>query len=408
MSQPVARPIVAIACGGTGGHLFPGIAVGRALRARGADVTLLISRKEIDQLATRGAGDFPTVALPAVGWNGRNPLAFLLGFGRAWRAVRAAFRRQRPHAVLAMGGFTSAPPVLAGRARGAATFLHEANTIPGRANRWLARRVDEAFVFFPAAAARLGRPAARVVGMPVREEFVPRDPAGARAALGLDPARPVLLVMGGSQGARGINDLMLRSVARLSAAVPRLQFLHLAGMADQARLRDAYRAAGVSAAVYGFLAEMDLALAAATVAVSRAGAGALAELAALRLPAVLIPYPAAADDHQRHNARAFVESGAARCLEQAGATPEQLAAAVSELAGNAAVRAAVQAALARWHSPAAAGIMADCILDRVGLVPAAGAGARAASGTEFIRRPAAPPPRRPGADGATLPLTVNA
>jgi UDP-N-acetylglucosamine--N-acetylmuramyl-(pentapeptide) pyrophosphoryl-undecaprenol N-acetylglucosamine transferase len=385
MNRPAARPIVAIACGGTGGHLFPGIAVGRALRARGADVTLLISRKEIDQLALRGVKDFTSVALPAVGLSGRNYPAFALGFARAWLAARATFRRQRPHAVLAMGGFTSAPPVLAGRACRAATFLHEGNSIPGRANRWLSRRVDEAFFYFPGAVPRLGCPHARVVGMPVRAEFAPREPLGARASLGLDPAREVLLVMGGSQGATGVNDLVLRSLPQLLSAVPGLQILHLAGAADQPRLREAYQAAGVTAAVHAFLAEMDIALAAATAAVSRAGAGSLAELAATRLPAVLIPYPAAADDHQRHNALAFTETGAAWMLDQSAATPEQLVAHVRRLCHDQTARSAMREALSKWHSPDAAETMADRILERVQL--AQRTIARGESGTAFIQHP---------------------
>jgi UDP-N-acetylglucosamine--N-acetylmuramyl-(pentapeptide) pyrophosphoryl-undecaprenol N-acetylglucosamine transferase len=385
MNRSAARPIVAIACGGTGGHLFPGLAVGRALRARGADVTLLVSRKEIDQLALRGVKDFATVALPAVGLSGRNFFRFAFGFAQAWLGARATFRRQRPHAVLAMGGFTSAPPILAGRACGAATFLHEGNSIPGRANRWLARRVDEAFVYFPGAVPRFGCPRARVVGMPVRAEFAPREPLGARASLGLDPARPVLLVMGGSQGATGVNDLVLRALPQLPAAVPGLQILHLAGSADQMRLREAYRAAGVTAAVHAFLAEMDIALAAATAAVSRAGAGSLAELAATRLPAVLIPYPAAADDHQRHNALAFAETGAAWMLEQARATPEQLVELVRRLCNDQTARVAMKEALAQWHSPEAAETMAGRILEQIQL--AQPTVARGEHGTAFIQRP---------------------
>jgi UDP-N-acetylglucosamine--N-acetylmuramyl-(pentapeptide) pyrophosphoryl-undecaprenol N-acetylglucosamine transferase len=123
---------VAIACGGTGGHLFPGLAVGHELVARGCDVSLLISPKDVDQQAVRGvAGEFNLVTLPAVGLTGRRVLKFAAASLRSYRAARTAFRPRPPQAVLAMGGFTSAPPILAGKRSGAVTFLHESNTIPG-------------------------------------------------------------------------------------------------------------------------------------------------------------------------------------------------------------------------------------------------------------------------------------
>src|ERR1051325_1087112 len=166
MERASARPFVAIACGGTGGHLFPGVAVGEALLARGVDVTLLISPKEVDQQAVKSARGMGVATLPAVGLSGWNLFKFLRGAWRSFRAAQKLFHERRPQAVLALGGFTSAPPVYAARRLGAATFLHESNTIPGRANRWLARFVDEAFVYFPEAAERLYSPRIRVVGMP--------------------------------------------------------------------------------------------------------------------------------------------------------------------------------------------------------------------------------------------------
>jgi len=370
MARTNSRPLVAIACGGTGGHFFPGVAVGEALVGRGVDVTLLISPKEIDQQAVKTARGMGVATLPAVGLSGRNYFGFVRGAWCSYRAAKKIFRARAPKAVLAMGGFTSAPPVLAGRRFGAATFLHESNTIPGRANRWLARVVDEAFVHFPETAARLPHRNVQVVGTPVRPQFQLRDPAPARRTRGLDPDRPTLLVMGGSQGASGVNDLVLRSLPKLIAALPGLQFIHLTGARDASRVQAAYDDAKVSAAVYPFLAEIDVAMTAATVAISRAGASSLAETAAMLLPSILIPYPAAADDHQRHNALAFAESGAARVLEQATATPEQLVAHVVELVRDSAHRAAMQAALAPWYRPDAAERIASRILQRIGVAQA--------------------------------------
>jgi UDP-N-acetylglucosamine--N-acetylmuramyl-(pentapeptide) pyrophosphoryl-undecaprenol N-acetylglucosamine transferase len=361
--------LVAIACGGTGGHLFPGLAVGEQLLERGCDVTLLISPKEVDQQAVRSVRDMNVETLPAVAY-GRGQLArFLSGFVQSYRAARQLFRNRPPQAVLAMGGFTSAPPVLAGRAAGAATFLHESNTIPGKANRWLAHVVTQAFVGFPGAAARLHHPDILHTGTPVRPQFQPGDAGAARMALGLDARRPVLLVMGGSQGASGVNDLVLSALPALATARPDLQYLHLTGPADVDKVQQAYARLGLRAVVRPFLSEMELALGAATVAVSRAGASSLAELAVMRLPAVLIPYPAAADDHQRHNAEAFAADGAALVLGQRSASGADLAAQVGRLVTDDAARAAMARALERWDVPDAAARIAErivCTMEALG------------------------------------------
>jgi UDP-N-acetylglucosamine--N-acetylmuramyl-(pentapeptide) pyrophosphoryl-undecaprenol N-acetylglucosamine transferase len=370
MQCAAAKPLVAIACGGTGGHLFPGLAVGEALQARGADVMLLISPKEVDQQAARAARGMQVETLPAVASGRGRMLEFLRGCLASHRAARRLFRTRPPRAVLAMGGFIGAPPVWAGRRVRAKTFLHESNTIPGKANRGLAHFVDEAYVYFPQTVGRLWNPRIVEVGMPVRPQFAPMDPASPRQALGLDARRPVLLVMGGSQGASGINDLVTRSLERLAAALPALQFIHLTGVNDTDKVRSAYATAGTRAVVRPFLTEMELAMGAATVALSRSGASSLAETAAMRLPSILVPLPTAADDHQRHNALAFVRTGAARLLEQPGATPGRLAELVGELVANEPARCAMQSALAQWHFPAAAGKIADRILFAIGAAEA--------------------------------------
>ncbi len=368
MSSAPPKPLVAIACGGTGGHLFPGLAVGEALQSRGVDVTLLISPKEVDQQAAKVAKAMTVVTLPAVALDRGARLEFFLRGWQSYRAVSQLFHARPPQAVLAMGGFTSAPPVLAARKFRAATFLHEANTIPGRANRWLAHFVDAAFVYFAETSARLRHPRICRTGMPVRSQFTPSRPGGTaacRLALGLLPHRPVLLVMGGSQGASAINDWAAQILPQLAAAAPELQFLHLTGPKDAEKIQAACAAHKLKAVVRPFLAEMELALGAATVAVSRAGASTLAELAALRVPAILIPYPAAADNHQFFNARAFTQTGAARMLEPRSATADQLAAEILQLLNDPARRAALSAALAQWHSPDAAVRVAERILSVV-------------------------------------------
>lgn len=402
MTHPNA-PLIAIACGGTGGHLFPGLAVAEQLVKRGCAVTLVISPKEIDQQAVksalqRRAADQFTAAppssagieiltLPAVGLQNRNYFSFGASFLKSLLTARKAFRRNKPSAALAMGGFTSAPPIFAARQFGAKTFLHESNTIPGRANRWLSRFVDQCFVGFPQAGGRLRNRSVVVTGTPIRPQFQPRDAAACRSALGLEPDRPTVLVMGGSQGASGINDLMTRSLDALnsaggpgSSASP--QFFHLAGPADAEKVRQAYAQKNLRAVVHPFFGEMELALGAATVAVSRSGASSLAELAAMRLPSVLVPFPAATDNHQFFNAKAFEETGAARLLEQKTAAPEALARMILELARDVAERERMQTALAQWHAPQAAEEIAETMLQVIAQeTESANVNPRAAGGT---------------------------
>jgi UDP-N-acetylglucosamine--N-acetylmuramyl-(pentapeptide) pyrophosphoryl-undecaprenol N-acetylglucosamine transferase len=360
-----SKPLVVIACGGTGGHLFPGVAVGEQLLLRGCDVTLLVSPKEVDQHAVTSALGMKVATLPAVGMTRGKLLQFAAGFWNSYRAAKQLFRERPPQAVLAMGGFTSAPPVLAGRACGAATFLHESNTIPGKANRWLAHFVDQAFVGFPTAAGRLHHTNILCTGTPVRPQFQPAEPDSCRMALGLAPERPVMLVMGGSQGAHGINDLVLQALPALLKASPELQFIHLTGPSDVVKVQSGYDALKAKAVVRPFLTEMELALGAANVSVSRAGASSLAELAAMQLPSILVPYPTAADNHQLHNANAFVETGAALLLEQKGATGETLASLVLRLLKDKPVHTAMSKALDRWHHANAAELIAERMITRM-------------------------------------------
>jgi UDP-N-acetylglucosamine--N-acetylmuramyl-(pentapeptide) pyrophosphoryl-undecaprenol N-acetylglucosamine transferase len=367
MQTPTTKPMVAIACGGTGGHLFPGVAVAEQLMIRGAAVTLLISPKEVEQQAVKTLRGVGVVTLPAVGLTRGGLLSFAGGFFRSFRQSRALFREKPPAAVLAMGGFTSAPPLLAGRWAGAKTYLHESNTIPGRANRWLAHWVDDAFVYFHETSGRLSLPRVHVTGMPVRPQFDAMDPAAARMTLGLRPEKPTLLVMGGSQGASGINQLVTRALPMLKESLPNWQFIHLTGANDVEAVKKSYADAGVPAMVRPFLSEMEFALGAATLCVSRSGASSLAEIAALRVPSVLVPYPTAADDHQRFNALAFVETGAAWMLDQQRTLPEQLAAMLARLASDEAAREAAKNALAQWHFPNAAEAVAEFIGLEIGL-----------------------------------------
>jgi UDP-N-acetylglucosamine--N-acetylmuramyl-(pentapeptide) pyrophosphoryl-undecaprenol N-acetylglucosamine transferase len=370
-SLETQSPFVAIACGGTGGHLFPGLAVAGQLRQRGCDVALLISPKDIDQQAVKSAHGMEIFTLPAVGLQNKNYFSFAGSFVKSLFAARKIFRRRRPDAVLAMGGFTGAPPVWVGKDLGAKTFLHESNTVPGRANRILSRFVDGAFVGFPETAARLKTRKVTTTGTPVRVEFQPRDAAACRAALGLEPDRPTILVVGGSQGAHGLNEMILSALPLLAGK--NWQWLHLTGANDFEKVKAAHVAREIKAVVKPFFAKMDLALGAATAAVSRAGASSLAEIAAMRLPALLVPFPASADNHQFFNAAAFEKTGAALLLEQKNSTPEKVAAILAGLVKDETARSKMQSALAQWHAPKAAEQIAEIMLAAIARQPAAAA-----------------------------------
>jgi UDP-N-acetylglucosamine--N-acetylmuramyl-(pentapeptide) pyrophosphoryl-undecaprenol N-acetylglucosamine transferase len=371
MSRSSTNPHIAIACGGTGGHLFPGLAVAEVLQQWDCKLTLLVSSKEVDQEAVKAAIGMQVMALPAVGLQRGQRMRFLHGSWSSYRLCRASFEKAPPTAVLGMGGFTSAPPVLAGKAMGARTFLHESNSIPGRANRWLAPWVDEIFVGFPMAARRFSSQSVRLTGTPVRSQFRESDVASCRISVGLQPNAPVLLIMGGSQGASGINALVQKAIPILAQSAPELQFLHLTGPADHQQVQAAYLQAKRRATVRPFLSEIEFALGAATIAVTRAGASSLAELAATRVPSLLIPYPHAADNHQFFNAQAFVQSNAAGMLEQHEATPESFASTIVGWLRDPARIGGMKAALASWHYPKAALDIATAMFDRLGLaVPA--------------------------------------
>lgn len=354
---------MAIACGGTGGHLFPGMAVAGALRELGFDCALLVSEKEIDHRALEGQNDFLVHTLPSVGLAGMSFVGFLNGFLKSFKTMRGWCRAYRPCAVLAMGGFTSTAPLLAGRFAGVPTFVHEANAFPGKANRWFAPWVDLAFTGFESASLRLASQFVRVTGTPVRSLFRPIDPAAARLALGLAPQRPVLLITGGSQGARGLNRAVLNWLPQAVRLVPGMQVLHLTGSLDFEETRSRYAALGVMATVKPFLTEMDLALGAATLAISRAGASSSAEYAAMHVPTILVPYPAAADDHQSFNAAEYERTGAAVVVREADLGKASTLELVVDLMTHPERRASLADAMGAWHSSNAARHIATAMKD---------------------------------------------
>ncbi|MBJ7258099.1 MAG: undecaprenyldiphospho-muramoylpentapeptide beta-N-acetylglucosaminyltransferase [Chthoniobacterales bacterium] len=318
-----------VACGGTGGHLFPGLAVAEELRAGGHEILLLVSEKTIDERALRAFPGMPRESLPSVGLSSAlSPavLKFAQRMVASYRKCAGIFGRFRPDAVLGMGGFTSIAPLAAARRRGIPAYLHESNAVPGKAIRLGARFCREVLLGFEDCARHFPGRAVRVTGTPIRSELVVDVPAKARArrVLGLGPDDRTLLVMGGSQGAAGINARMAEAAQHLRGSG--MQIIHLSGEQDAGKVRAAYRDAGLAAVVLPFCDRMQDAYAAADLAVSRSGAASLTELSWFGIPSILIPYPHAAEDHQTLNARIFERAGAARVLPENEATGDSLAA----------------------------------------------------------------------------------
>jgi len=281
-----------IACGGTGGHLFPGLAVAEVLRARGHEVLLFISEKEIDSRALTGRDEFRFERLPTIGL----PSPFspaILGFARRFNEslsrCRAIYRTFKPQVILGMGGFTSTAPVMAGRMRGVPAFVHESNAVPGKANRLTSRMVRAVLLGFKECAVFFPKVKTEVTGTPIRAALKPIDQRWARQKLGLQESLPTLLVMGGSQGATGINQAVIKALPSLHD-VP-WQVIHLSGERDERLVADNYRRENIPAYVAAFHHQMEEVYSAADFTVARAGAASLAELAAFALPAVLIPFP---------------------------------------------------------------------------------------------------------------------
>lgn len=311
-----ATPSIFFAGGGSGGHLSPGLAIDERLReiAPRAESIFLCSNRAIDATMLGEAG-VQFIPLPAMPPSPR-PLGFLK-FLRAFRASKRQamriMRENRTTHVVALGGFVAAPVVKAARSMGVPVLLVNLDAPPGKANRWMAKRSTR--VVSAIELPMLPGFASEVVGMPIRRRaLAPAPPAECRLRLGLASEVPVLLVTGASQGATSVNELMIELAANQADLFDGWQILHLAGGGGGADepLRVVYAAANLNATVLPFLHEMGLAWGAADLAISRAGANSVAEVAANAVPTLFLPYPYHHDMHQRHNAQPLVDAGAAR------------------------------------------------------------------------------------------------
>jgi len=317
----VQRTILIMA-GGTGGHIFPGLAVAEEMVSRGWRVVWMGARTGMEAtLVPKHGYDMAWVAFAGVRGKGLRrllllPAELLVAF---WQALRE-IRRIRPDVVLGMGGYISFPGGMMASLLGRPLVVHEQNAIAGATSRLLARIADRVLTTVPGAFG--SRTKAEVTGNPVRRELARLAPPAARfAGRG---SRLALTVVGGSLGAKALNETVPRALALIEPA-ERPQVLHQAGRQHVDALRAAYAEAGVEAEVVAFVEDMAGRLAQSDLVVCRAGATTLAELACVGVGSVLVPFPFAVDDHQTHNARFLAEAGAARLVPQSELTPEHLA-----------------------------------------------------------------------------------
>ncbi len=345
-----------IAGGGTGGHLYPGMAVAEEVLSRpGGDVLFVGTARGIEARVVPAAG-YNLQRLSVSALKGAGPLGIARGLSKLPLALAEAhgvLRRFRPDVVLGVGGYASGPLMLAAALSRYPTAISEQNSVPGLTNRFLGRMADVIFLAFEDARARFGNARIHMTGNPVRRRFLETSTATGAMTPGDEPT---LLVVGGSQGARAVNDLMLATMKLFAqrGRVPRV--VHQTGSADAERCVQCYRAAGVAdrVSVAAFLEDMPRAYHEASLVVGRAGALTLAELAIVSKPAVLIPLPTAADNHQRRNADEFARAGAAVVLEQGTTTAAQLADTLTALLADHERLSTMATAMAAFARPRAA------------------------------------------------------
>jgi UDP-N-acetylglucosamine--N-acetylmuramyl-(pentapeptide) pyrophosphoryl-undecaprenol N-acetylglucosamine transferase len=360
-------PLVVVAAGGTGGHLFPAQALSSVLASRGITVDLAT-----DERATRYGGDFParqTHLIPSATFRGSGPVAVAQTLAALGRGTAAAFNllgRLRPAAVIGFGGYPTVPPVAAAALRRIPTIIHEQNGVMGRANRLLAPFVTAIATGFPGALAGKQSLAAKAhhTGNPIRAAVL--DAANVSYAPPAETFR--LLAFGGSQGARIMADIVPPAVEALAPDLrARLMVVQQAREEDVERVQAIYRRLGVDATVAPFFPGLPARMAASHLVVSRSGASTVAELAAIGRPAILVPLPHALDQDQRANARVLEQAGGAIRIEQDEFTPQRLATEITALAAAPERLVAMAQATQSCGVPDAAVRLADLVQRVAGL-----------------------------------------
>lgn len=325
---------VVVTGGGTGGHLFPGIALATGMQERipGCRVLFIGTARHLDQ-QTLARYDFALASVHCLGLKGMGILHRIRSLLRMPFAIKEAamiLRRFQPQLVFGVGGYVTGPVLLAARMLGIPVCIHEQNSVPGLANRVVSRLADRIFLSIPCAY-RFPGDKTVLVGNPVRREI--REAAGRRSRGSGQETH--ILILGGSQGAHRVNMLVTEAAGRLSEKLGgRVRFTHQTGRADLAEVRARYDRLGIKAEVNDFITDMAAVYSRVDLAVSRAGATTLAELAVMGLPAILLPYPFAADNHQQSNGAYYEEGGAAKMFREQDLDGEKLAGEILYLVEN--------------------------------------------------------------------------
>lgn len=356
------RPLrLLVAGGGTGGHLYPGIAVAEAVTARpGGEVLFVGTSRGLETKLVPKAG-YPLELVTVSGLKRMGASGMLRGLARLPRAFLDSFRilrRYRPDVVLGVGGYASGPLLLVAALLGYPTAIQEQNSTPGFTNRVLGRLVRRVFLAFEEAAGPFARRKVRLVGNPVRRRFL----ESARGAASTPaPRGGAIVILGGSQGSHAVNELASGMVRVLDARGRLPAVIHQTGSDEHERMQVHYAALGYEGRVdvRAFIDDMPAVLAGAALVVARAGALTLAELAIMRRPAILIPLPTAADDHQTINALAFERAGAAVVMHQDDASATRIADLVDGILGDPARHAAMSGAMGTLAREGATGAIVD-------------------------------------------------
>lgn len=361
---------IMVAGGGTGGHLFPGLAVVEELRRRvpGLEVKFVGTARGIEARILPGRGEVLEL-LKVTPLKGQGMGPRFKSFARIPTAMKEAASLMRefdPDLVLGVGGYASGPVLLSASLSGRPTALLEQNAQVGLTNRLLARFVDRAYITFQETEGVFGKNKSRLTGNPVRHEFVEHARRAIADPEGFESRARTVLVLGGSQGARKLNEVVPRALAQAGLAHRDVEVVHQTGESMRDEVEETYRELGIRARVVTFIDEIARAYSNAALVVARAGATTLAELCAIGRPSILIPFPFAADDHQAKNAKALEEQNASICIRESELEADALGALIGDLLDDPARRQALAGAARDHGRPDAAAAIVDDMMGWLG------------------------------------------